>query len=126
MSFCLLTCMDNLLGMNQTKYLIRPIIMIITVIKIKNKTRKWTPSLIINSLTHVCVSDRNIYIFNIFSYFIKQNSLDWLKTRKTLIMTWALEEHCSEINVILIQYMSIWHYTGTLTRQVCFITDISV
>ena len=33
-------CMDNLLGMNQTKYLIRPIIMIITIIKIKNKSRK--------------------------------------------------------------------------------------
>ena len=43
MSSCLLICMDNLLGMNQTKYLIRPIIMIITIIRIKNKTRKWTP-----------------------------------------------------------------------------------
>ena len=32
--------MDNLLGMNQTKYLIRPIITIITIIKIKNETRK--------------------------------------------------------------------------------------
>ena len=50
MSFCLLTCMDNLLGMNQTKYLIRPI-MIITIIKIKNKARKGTLLLIINSLT---------------------------------------------------------------------------
>ena len=40
MSFCLHTCMYNLLGMNQTKYLIRPIIMIITIIRIKNKTRK--------------------------------------------------------------------------------------
>ena len=40
MSFCLLTCMDNLVGMSQTKYLIRPIIMIITIIEIKNKTRK--------------------------------------------------------------------------------------
>ena len=40
MSFCLSTHMDNLLGMNQTKYLIRPIITIIAIIKIKNKTRK--------------------------------------------------------------------------------------
>ena len=39
-SFCLLTCMDNLLGMIQTKYLIRPITTIITIIEIKNKTRK--------------------------------------------------------------------------------------
>ena len=50
MSFCLLTCMDNLLGMNQTKYLIRPI-MIIAIIKIRNKARKGTPLFIINSLT---------------------------------------------------------------------------
>ena len=40
LSFCLLTCMDNLLSINQTKYLIRPIITIITIIKIKNKARK--------------------------------------------------------------------------------------
>ena len=40
MSFCLSTCIDNLLAMNQTKYLIRPTIMIITITKIKNKTRK--------------------------------------------------------------------------------------
>ena len=40
MSFCLSTCMDNSLAMNQTKYLIRPTIMIITITKIKNETRK--------------------------------------------------------------------------------------
>ena len=40
MSFYLLTCMDNLRGTNQTKYLIRPIIIIKTIIRIKNKTRK--------------------------------------------------------------------------------------
>ena len=40
MLFCLSTRMNNLLGMNQTKYLISPIIMIITIIRIKNKTRK--------------------------------------------------------------------------------------
>ena len=34
--------------------------MIITIIRLKNKTRKWTPLLITNSLTHVRVSDRNI------------------------------------------------------------------
>ena len=39
-SFCLPTWKDNLLGMNQTKCLIRPIIMIITIIRIKIKTRK--------------------------------------------------------------------------------------
>ena len=44
--------------LNQTNYLIRPIIMIITIIRINNKTRKWTPSLIITSLTYVCVSSR--------------------------------------------------------------------
>ena len=41
MLFCLSTHMDNLLGMNQTKYLIRPIIIvIITITRIKKKTRK--------------------------------------------------------------------------------------
>ena len=42
MSFCLSTHMDNLLGMNQTKYLIRPIIIIIiiTITRVKKKTRK--------------------------------------------------------------------------------------
>ena len=41
MSFCLSTHMDNLLGMNQTNYLIRPIIIvIITIARIKKKTRK--------------------------------------------------------------------------------------
>ena len=53
MSFLLPTCMDNLLDMNQTRYLIGPIILIITIMRIRNKTRKLTPSLIINSLTHV-------------------------------------------------------------------------
>ena len=51
-----------LLGMNQTKYLIRPIIMIITIVRIKNKTRKRTPLLKINSLTYVCVSGGNIFL----------------------------------------------------------------
>ena len=40
-------------------------------------------------------------------YFIKQNSLEWFNIHRTLIMTWAVEEHCSEINVILIQHMSV-------------------
>ena len=39
MPFCLSTRMDNLHGMNQIKYLLRPIIMIITIIKMKNETR---------------------------------------------------------------------------------------
>ena len=40
MSFYLLTYMDNLRGTNQTKYLIRPIIIIKAIIRVKNKTRK--------------------------------------------------------------------------------------
>ena len=40
MSFYLLTYMDNLRGTNQTKHLIRPIIIIKAVIRVKNKTRK--------------------------------------------------------------------------------------
>ena len=42
MSFFLPIYMDNLLAMNQTKYLIRPIIMLIIIIRrrIKSKTRK--------------------------------------------------------------------------------------
>ena len=99
MSFCLPARMDNLLGMNQTKYLIRPIIMTITIIRIKNRIRKWPPSLIINSLTYVCVSGGN-NCFQICSYFIKQNSLEWLKA---LMMTRAVEEHCLETNIILMQ-----------------------
>ena len=77
------------------------------MIKIKSKTGKGSPSLIINSLTHVCVSGGNNF-FQICSYFIKQkNSLEWFKIHKTLIMTWAVEEHCLEINIILMQYMSV-------------------
>ena len=41
--------------------------------------------------------------FKICSYFMKQNSLEWFEILKTLIMTWAVEEHCLETNVILIQ-----------------------
>ena len=97
----------------------------------KNKTIKWTPSVIINSLTHVCVLGGNIYIYiyiytYICSYFIKHNSLEWFEIHKTLIMTWAFEEHCLEINVILIQYMSVWLCSGTSIRQVCFKAGTSV
>ena len=73
MSFYLPTCKDNLLGKNQAKYLIRPIIMTIRITRIKNKTRKSAPSLIINSLMHVCVSEGNNF-FYFCSYFIKENS----------------------------------------------------
>ena len=87
MSFYFPTRMDNSLDMNQTKYLTRLIIMIITIIRIENKTREWTPSLIINSLTYVRVSGgKNLLVFH-----------------KTLMMTWAFEECCLEINVIVIQ-----------------------
>ena len=54
MSFCLSTHTDNLLGMNQTKYLIRPIIIIIIII-----------TLLIGNFFQIC------------SYFIKLNSLEW-------------------------------------------------
>ena len=40
MSFFLPARMDNLLGMTLNKYLIRPIIMTITIIRIKNRIRK--------------------------------------------------------------------------------------
>ena len=125
MSFCLLICMDNLLGMNQTKHLIRSIIMIITIIKIKNKTRKGTPSLIINSLTHVCVSGRNNFFLDLL-IFHKDELLKCFKVHNTLIMTWVVEEHCLEINIILIQYMTVWLYIGTSIRQVNFRVDTSV
>ena len=56
MSFCLSTRMDNLLSINQTKYVIRQIIMIITLTRIENKVKNEPLSLIINSLTYVCLS----------------------------------------------------------------------
>ena len=40
MSFYLPACMDNLLGINQTKSLIRTMIIIIKIIRIKNQNRK--------------------------------------------------------------------------------------
>ena len=46
-------------------------------------------------------NDNNSFFQNC-SYFIKQKSLEWLEILKTLMMTWAVEEHCLEINVILI------------------------
>ena len=36
-------------------------------------------------------------------YFINQNSFEWIEIFKTLKMIWAVEEHCLETNVILIQ-----------------------
>ena len=94
MSFCLSTRMNNLLGINQTKYLMKPITMIITIIKIKNKIRK-------NRLLHL-----ELEFFQICSFFIKQNSLEWFEILNFLMMTWAAEELCLEINVIIIQQMN--------------------
>ena len=94
MSFCLSTRMNNLLGINQTKYLMKPITMIITIIKIKNKIRK-------NRLLHL-----ELEFFQICSFFIKQNSLEWFEILRFLMMTWAAEELCLEINVIIIQQMN--------------------
>ena len=94
MSFCLSTRMNNLLGIHQTKYLIKPIIMIITIIKIKNKIRK-------NRLLHL-----ELEFFQICSFFTKQNSLEWFEILNFLMMTRAAEELCLEINVIIIQQMN--------------------
>ena len=94
MSFCLSTRMNNLLGINQTKYLMKPITMIITIIKIKNKIRK-------NRLLHL-----ELEFFQICSFFIKQNSLEWFEILKFLMMTWAAEDLCLEINVIITQQMN--------------------
>ena len=41
-------------------------------------------------------------------------------------MIWVVEEHFLEINIILIQYMSVCLYSGTSTRQVWFIADTQV
>ena len=113
--------------MNQTKYLIRPIIIvIITITRIKKKTRKWTPSLITNSLTYVFFSCGNNFFFQICSYFIKQNCLEWFEILKTLLMTWAVEEYCLEINVILIQQINFRFSSETSMKQACFIADTSV
>ena len=35
--------------------------------------------------------------------FIKQDTLEWFEILKTLMKTWAVEEHRLEINVTLIQ-----------------------
>ena len=60
-----------------------------------------------NELFNTCVRFRGKYIFfKICSYFIKQNSLTWLRILKTLVMAWVVEEHCLEIDVMLIQCMS--------------------
>ena len=81
--------------------------MIITIIRIKNKIRKLAPSLVTNSLTYVCVSGGKNFFANLFMFikqnFVKQNSLEWFEILKILMMTWAIEEHCLEINVTLIQ-----------------------
>ena len=48
------------------------------------------------------------------------------KTPQKSLMTWALEEHCSEINVILIQKVNFRIYSGTMIKQACFISDTLV
>ena len=45
----------------------------------------------IDSLIYVCFSGRKNF-FQICSYFIKQNFLEWLEIMKTLMMTWAVED----------------------------------
>ena len=74
---------------------IRPIKTIKTIIRLKSKTTKWTPSFIINSLTNT---------------FHKAELFRMFKILKTLIMTWAFEEYCLEINVILIQYIWVFDF----------------
>ena len=48
------------------------------------------------------------------------------KIRQNLIMAWTIEEHCLEINVMLIQYISFRLYSGTSIKQAWLITDTSV
>ena len=50
MSFCLSTLMDKLFGMNQTKYLISPIIMIITIV------------------TYACLSSGKNFFLDLFKF----------------------------------------------------------
>ena len=54
----------------------------------------------------MCAFQVEDFFSKICSCFIRQNSLEWLTILKTLIMTWAVEEHGLEINAILIQYVS--------------------
>ena len=54
----------------------------------------------------MCSFHVEIIFFQICSYFIKQNCLEWFEILKTLLMTWAVEEYCLEINVILIQQIN--------------------
>ena len=68
MSFCLSTRINSLIGINQTKYLIRTMIMIITIITTKSKTRRWTPSPIIYSLRYVSVSVKKGFFSDIFMF----------------------------------------------------------
>ena len=62
-SMSMSTCMDNLLG------IIRPIIMMTTIIRIKNKARRWTLSLTINSWKHVCVSGGDTFSLDLFIFY---------------------------------------------------------
>ena len=104
---CHFVCQDKLLGTDQTKYLVRSIIITKTIIRIKNKTKRWTSLLIINSLTYVCVSGRK----NFFRIFSERN---------------FFEEHCLERNLILILNVSFRLYSGTWIKEASFIADISV
>ena len=42
-----------------------------------------------------------------FLRFVILHKAEWFKILKPLIMAWAVEEDCLEINVILMQYMSV-------------------
>ena len=50
-------------------------------------------------------------------HLIMENSLEWFESFKILMMTWAVEEHCLEVNVILIQKMSFRLYGGASIKQ---------
>ena len=53
----------------------------------------------------MCVSGGDIFCLDLLIFY-KAELPRMVKIRKTLIMAWAVEKHCLEINVIIMQYMS--------------------
>ena len=51
----------------------------------------------------MCAFQVEITFLQICWYFRKQNFVEWFEILKSLMITWAGEEHCLETNVILIQ-----------------------
>ena len=55
----------------------------------------------------MCVFQAEIIFFLDLFIFHKDELLKCFKVHNTLIMTWVVEEHYLEINIILIQYMIV-------------------